>query len=203
MHIAMKVEMGSGEKLTKFSADLRRCLRKLNFASDDGHPYYRATGVPPRTLSLRAAIEGMSERVAKTREDRISRECYMSTAYTSINEFVKDVAALANRHPDLLTRRVDGGTTVLASLVAATTPKALGYVMNIGRFVARHPHVGIMQGTTSNEAYHMELKSYFRNVMVQTKRHARMISQVATLTKLIALSLKRRSVSRCTGRRTC
>ena len=46
-----------------------------------------------------------------------------------------------------------------------------------------------MYGTTRNEAFHQQLKSYFRNVMLQTRRHAKVVFKVATLGKVLAGTL--------------
>jgi hypothetical protein len=62
----------------------------------------------------------------------------------------------------------------------------LGYLVNIGRFVARHPTVDMLHGTTHNEAYHLDLKAFNRNVMKQTRRHAKVVAKCATAVKLIA-----------------
>ena len=43
-----------------------------------------------------------------------------------------------------------------------------------------------MYGTTRNEAFHRQLKSYFRNVMRQTRRNAQVVCEIATLGKAIA-----------------
>ena len=54
----------------------------------------------------------------------------------------------------------------------------------------------LLSGTTHNEAYHKELKAFFRNVMKQSAAHARMIADVATIVKLIALMMQKAEVSR-------
>ena len=61
----------------------------------------------------------------------------------------------------------------------------MGYVLNVGRFGARNPKVTMLHGTTHNEAFHLELKAFFRNVMHQTSEHAVMICKIVTLVKLI------------------
>ena len=43
----------------------------------------------------------------------------------------------------------------------------------------------------------MELKSFFRNVMGQTPRHADTICKVATLVKLIALVMRKADLTIC------
>ena len=102
---------------------------------------------------------------------------------------MKDVAALVKQYPEEMRRTIGTGkkkTTVKSSLKAALAPAAVGYLMNIGRFLARNPDVATLHGTTHNEAYHKELKSFLRNVMRQTRRHAQMIAGVATFVKLVS-----------------
>ena len=43
-----------------------------------------------------------------------------------------------------------------------------------------------MYGTTHNEAFHSQLKPFYRNIMIETARDARTVSAVATTAKLIA-----------------
>ena len=74
------------------------------------------------------------------------------------------------RFPLMMERKVEGHTTILASLTHATSPNQLAYLQNFGLFVAKHPHIDVMYGTTRNEAFHKQLLSFFRNVMFQTSR---------------------------------
>eukprot|EP00959_Pyramimonas_sp_CCMP1952_P381712 7998642-Pyramimonas_sp.AAC.1 len=64
-------------------------------------------------------------------------------------------------------------TTILGALRYATSPAQLEYILNLGRFIARKPSVQVVYGTARNEALHMQLKAFFRNVFMQTERNAR------------------------------
>ena len=86
----------------------------------------------------------------------------------------------------MMQRIIDGKTTVLASLVHATSPGQLGYLQNFAQFVSSHPDLDVMYGTTQNEAFHSQLKSFFRNIMFQTRRNAHVIFQIVTFAKLLA-----------------
>ena len=94
-------------------------------------------------------------------------------------------------------------TTVMGSLKHATSSNELGYIRNFCKFVATHPGMDIPFGTTRNEAFHRQLKAFYRNVMHQTARHARCIANVATLAKLFAGYLRHsgknltRSIAEC------
>ena len=89
-------------------------------------------------------------------------------------------------HPESLSKKLDSKTTVFASLEKATTLQELGYIKNFCKFVANHRDIDVPFGTTRNEAFHRQLKSFYRNVMVQTRRHAMMVGDIATLVKLFA-----------------
>ena len=65
-----------------------------------------------------------------------------------------------------------------ASLAFATAPRQVEYLLNLSRCAARRPEVDVPYGTTRNEAAHNQLKSYFRNVILQTGRNAQMIAAV-------------------------
>ena len=94
----------------------------------------------------------------------------------------------------MLTKTI-GNTTVLSSLQHATSSQNLGYLMNLSLFAKRNPTVEIIFGTTRNEAFHMQLKSFFRNIYHQTGRNATLIYQVATLVKLIAGNISKCSAT--------
>ena len=132
----------------------------------------------------------MTKARAKTMLARIDTDKYKTTAYSHMNDFVKDVAALVVSFPDEMVRKT-GKTTVRQSLECATSPANLEYIQNIGRFGKRHPDVQLLSGTSHNEAYHMELKAFWRNVMSQSAFHAKLIAKVATTAKLLALLMGR------------
>ena len=81
--------------------------------------------------------------------------------------FAADVAAIAKSYSADMARKVDGKskTTVLASLQFATRPRALEYLMNNSRFFARNPALQGVFEATRNEAFHKQLKGYWRNVI--------------------------------------
>eukprot|EP00959_Pyramimonas_sp_CCMP1952_P146119 3059505-Pyramimonas_sp.AAC.1 len=72
-----------------------------------------------------------------------------------------------------MTKTTSKKTTILGSLRYATSSKQLEYLLNLGRFIARNPDMEVMYGTTRNEALHMQLEAFFRNVFIQTERNAR------------------------------
>ena len=54
----------------------------------------------------------------------------------------------------------------------------------------------MMYGTTRNEAFHNQLKAFFRNVMHQTGRNAGNVCRVVTLSKLLAGAVGRSQLTR-------
>ena len=125
---------------------------------------------------------------------RIRTDAYVEMPYTSMEDFVKDTAAICKKLPHMMNRKTDGTTTIFTCLEFATTANQLGYLMNFAKFVALHPHIQVMYGTTQNEAFNTQLKSYFRNVMVQTCRNAKVVCQIATMGKLTGGTLMLRHV---------
>ena len=74
-------------------------------------------------------------RMSRQRQSRTQADDFASTPYMNIMEFLKDFAALAKCHEDQMQRSVGKGDTVLGSLMTATEPAELGYIMNVGRFI--------------------------------------------------------------------
>jgi hypothetical protein len=99
---------------------------------------------------------------------------------------IRSLLAPDLRHRPWLPSVKDGKTTVFGSLVNATTSHGLGFLRNGSRFAAKNRDVQLMYGTTRNEAFHKQLVSFFRNVMLQSSRNLTNISAVATLAKLVA-----------------
>jgi hypothetical protein len=197
IHVAIRAEMSSGEHRTIWSSKLRALLTKLKHGTEDSCEYYRAGGQRPCVISLNAAMQGTTERGAKIRVGRAcSGHLYLQSGYTSENCFVKDIAALAITYPCAMRRRDAKGVTVLSSLTAATSPVQLGYLFNLPRFIARNPTHAVMYGTTRNEAFHAELKAFFRNIVKQTKRNAEHVASVVTLVKLVAGGMQRCALQR-------
>jgi hypothetical protein len=186
LHVAIRTEKASGEKLTNFSKLLRRCLIKFHNAFDNGRPYYKKGQNLPERQLLSTVMEEMSARTAERRRKEIEDDDYTEAPYKTEMAFVKDVAALAKAFPQQLKRKVESRVTVLGSLTAAMRPEATGYMMNMSKFAARNPDVDLMYGTTRNEAFHKQLKSFFRNVIFQTGRHAEGVAAVATMAKLVS-----------------
>ena len=52
-----------------------------------------------------------------------------------------------------------------------------------------------MRETTRNEAFHRQLKAFYRNVMVQSARNATVVAAIATLSQLIAGGMARAATS--------
>ena len=113
---------------------------------------------------------------------------YTETPYASAQMFLDDVVALATKYPDDMQKHTGKRVKVINSLVHATSALALEYLFNNTRFIARNPHIEIMYGTTRNEAFHLELKSFFRNIRGVRARRAQLIGEVVTVAKLLVSS---------------
>ena len=65
--------------------------------------------------------------------------------------------------------------------------------MNGARFASRNPRIKLMSGTTRNEAYHLQLKYMWRNVVQQTGRNAEIIAGIVSVVKLLAGFIRKNS----------
>eukprot|EP00959_Pyramimonas_sp_CCMP1952_P226741 4740827-Pyramimonas_sp.AAC.1 len=93
--------------------------------------------------------------------------------YRNAVSFIKDTAALCKMFPREMNKTTSKRTTILASLRYATSPAQLEYLLNLSRFTARGPSVQVLYGTTRNDAFHLQLKAFFRIVFIQTEQGAR------------------------------
>ena len=173
LHIALSVEGGSGEKVTGCSTPLRRCLVKFKMPCDDGRPFFRKGFTPVmEALTLAAAMEHMNGTEAAKVIKRIEAQEYPDAPYADAAQFLRDIAAIAKSHPDAMSKRLkekgkdEHSGTVRGSLSFAVRPQGLEYLMNGPRFFARNPTVQSVYGTTRNEAFHRQLKGYWRIVRV-------------------------------------
>jgi hypothetical protein len=190
LHVALKVEQASGEHVTEVSALLRRCLVKYRQPTSYRGPYYtKATG-GHRASTLPAALAAMTDRECTKTIKIIKERSYPERAYARPQDLVKDIAAILHKYPTVKGRKADK-TTVLASLTLATNEEGLGYLMNNSIFAAHHPVATSVYGTTRNEAWHLGLKAFYRNVMYQTGRNAQIVAKVATLMKLVVSKIQR------------
>ena len=160
------------------------------YGGDDGQPYFWKSSTSSGASTLSAVMSSMSTQTANARMRRIKADDYKYMPYMSEDAFVSDVATLCKLHPQDMRRIVDKKTTIFSSLQYSTAPAMLGYLMNLPRYIARNPHAQTMFGTTGNEAFHNQLKGWFRNVFFQTARNAELVCQVATSAKLLAGTLQ-------------
>lgn len=189
LHIALKLEQATREKINPLTSLLRRCLCKLQLPCDDGLAFFVAGRPLPEVLPLARLMRQTTPRMTRRRVSRIEEETFPTLPYPRFLDFLRDVAAIANTHKRFLSKSIGSGrrkVSVFASLQAAMGPTEVGYLQNIGRFAARYPCARMLHGTTHNEAYHLELKAFFRNVMRQSRQHARMVCAIATVAKLVA-----------------
>jgi hypothetical protein len=186
LHVALHVEKATGEKISKCSVALRRCLHKLRHGMRTAIAYHSKATPNQGASKLRQLIASMTRRTTDRLYTQILSTTYAEVPYASMDGFVLDVAAICKTFPRMMRRKVEKKTTVLSSLEHATTPNQLGYLRNTTKIICSHPGIDVMYGTTQNEAFHAQLKSHFRNVMIQTRRHAKAVCQIVTLAKLIA-----------------
>jgi hypothetical protein len=190
IHPALRIEKASGEKPTKLSLCLRRYLQKLRMGLADGHEYYRCGMDVPRHTTIREQLAKQSTIASTRRFARCSKAGYEKKPYNDIDEFVADVATLVRKFPQQMQRKASKKTTIKASLINSTSAQSLEYLANFGRFVSRNPAIKI-HDSTSNEAYHRELKGMFRNVRQCTPDYARTHAKVASAVKVVVGHMKK------------
>ena len=191
LHIAIKVEKATNEHPTKFSHAIRRCLAKLRLGAFGRSRYYRKGVSSDGPSALPGLLRSMTPSESKRLYTRLQTDTYIDRPYTDISHFVEDLAAICLQYPDMMSKKTEGRSTVQSSLENATTVQELGYVKNFCKFVANNPSLEVMFGTTRNEAFHKQLKTFYRNVMHQLRRHALCVAAVATFAKLFAGFLQR------------
>lgn len=196
LHVALKVEQATGGSATELSILMRRIVGKFAFGYDDGEPLFMCTSSVPDCISLVDAISAMSEVSARRRTQAIRRHGYGAAPYKRADQFVKDVAALCMVHHHLMRRKTATKSTVFASLKFATTGAQLQYLMNGSRYIARHPEVERMSGTTSCEAVHGELARFFRSTTQQSARSAGAMVDLFCLKKVLFGALQRLGLSK-------
>lgn len=213
VHVALAVEKpGDGKARHAMTSILRRCLYRFRHGADDGLPYYKSGGNVPAALDLKTLIRDMSEQTAKRRVALMEKPGFADMPYFALDEFVRDVAALAIVYPSVVRRRTKNKGTVLSSLAFATSPKELQYLHNGPKYVTHQRNiaqrvclnassdgmsfVGVCNVSRSNTRFHPygtagcetvqnELVNYFRHVINQRDRHARVRGFMFTLRKLV------------------
>ena len=103
---------------------------------------------------------------------------YADLAFSVIEHLIEDVAAICKQFLSMLRRCTGKTSTVRSSLIDAFSPGKMGQVCSLCR---SNPDVATPTGTTANEAFANQLKSWFRNVNFQKGRNAVNVLGVATL----------------------
>ena len=171
-------------------------MKKFAHGHDDGLPYYRASGYLPHIISLEDQMRKQSDAQNKRRIKAIDTSEYLGKPYTSTGQFVKDIAAVACTHSNVMHRRTASKSTVLASLKYATASAEVQYLFNGPRYKSRNPDAKMMYGTTACEAVHAEIKAFFPRALVQqTARYAETMSRLFCVRKLLTGALQRQTWS--------
>lgn len=191
LHIALKVEQANSERPNEFSRSIRRCLLKFRNGGFVNEGYYRQGDLSNQTVQAEATLDAKIARMLPATADlvynKIWSKRYHARKYDQIGDFTNDLAVICKKFPAFCAKRIPGTkTTVIGSLRHATKPHELKYIMNFAIFIARNPGIEVPYGTTSNEAFHKQVKGFFRNVQIQTARNAVNVCSVIRLAKLIS-----------------
>jgi hypothetical protein len=191
LHIALKVEQANGQKTNEFSRAIRRCLVKFRQGGFPNACYYRhgldANRDSLAGSTLQGKVDMLQVSTAEAVYNKIWSKEYPERKYLHIDLFVNDLAAICKKFPAFCARPIPGSrSTVMSSLQYATTARELNYITNFANFVSRNGDIEVPFGTTPNEAFHLQVKGYFRNIQVQTQRHAKAVCSVMTTARLMS-----------------
>ena len=195
LHIALRIEKGMGGHTTKMSALLRRILQKFRLPAGEHSPgvYRKGDYVHSKAKHLQRHMDNMTAWEAGIRVGQMELKEYIDAPYTSHREWSRDLAAIAKAYPEQLRRRTHKGTTVKASLANSTREVIWRYLCNGPAMILAAGLTGdLPYGTTTNEANHLELVHFFRNVLYQTKRRQSLALAVWTLRKCIVMQVGNR-----------
>ena len=198
IHIVLRVEKAFGEMRSNLSSGLRVCMNKLRMGLDDGREYFTFNCTVPKHPTLQDVMKQLDRTKVSAIVKRIHGQSGATVRpYRSVQAFQADVASLAVHYEKQVNRNARGKKiSVLTSLCDSLCPRNLEYILNYTRFVARNPSVDIPYGTTSNEAFHNELKGFFRNIRTPTRRLVQILARLVTVVKLIAGSLEEQDLTR-------
>ena len=195
VHLAIKYEYATGRRRTKGSGRLRACLGKFNatdasFAAGHWGPFFSgasATSLSAREACLREQIRsgGMATRKASS----ILQQVEEKVVWANRTEFVESLAAISKMFRHEVERKGEKkGMFVYDHLAHAAEADRLEWLLNNLRFRSTQPGSVLSllaSGTTSNEALHAEMRSWFRQIQSMHQSSLRLKCSAFRLRKLL------------------
>ena len=195
VHLAIKYEYATGRRRTKGSASLRACLGKFN-SSDSTATAERwgalftgqhATPLSARETTLREQI--LSGGMSASKASSILQQAEAKVVWASRTEFTEALAAISKIFRNEVERKGEKkGKFVFQHLAYAAEAERLEWLLNNLRFRSTQPSAVLSllsSGTTSNEALHAEMRSWFRQIQSMHQSSLLLKCSVFRLRKLL------------------
>ena len=198
LHVALRLEKASNQKKNLLSKGVRACMSKLRNGYSDNRAYYKRGMAVPCHLDFDEALQRMSDSIASRRVRRILKDAdYMKAPYRTASELVRDITATwCKSCPKDIVKIAKNKTTVLASLKASMSAEQVEYLLNYARFISRNQDVPVPYGTTGNEAFHNELKGFFRCVYTPKRRYVKSLVDVIAAVKSVSGFLQKQKLTK-------
>ena len=199
VHLCMTFEYGTYRKRTRASTVLRMIMQKFSAVDlKDPSPYRTPPFNGVHTVEFDHITETRREHIltggmGKVRAERLIHELDPSQPWQCERDFVEALAALARCFPEDVDKVIPGpNRTGRNVLHTACAPARLQWYWNNLR--ARHTLsqdelVFLPTGTTSNEALHAEVRSWFRETQKMHQSTLQLKLRILHLSKLIAHNL--------------
>ena len=191
-HTAMKYEQALGGRKSAGSSLVRSLMAK--FCSHDpalegniwGCMYMGSNPVPLSAQEVRVREHILTSSWPRARSARILALSVWPTRL----QFVEAIAALSATHSTDMTRKLEGTKLNVARLLYnITSAEKIDWLFNNLRYRQVLPAVVrqlLPSGTTSNEALHAEMNTWFRQVQAMHRSTLQLKLQIQSLAKLLA-----------------
>ena len=194
-HTAMKYEQACGGRRTAGSVLLRKFLVKFT-TTDPGlstqiwGPMYAGQDVSSTTPETRLREHILQGSMPKIRADRVLEACAHLKVWPTRLQFVEAIAALASLCAADLQRKVEGTKVTLAkvlyNITAADKAEWLFENLRYRQSLSEASLSLMASGTTTNEALHAEVISWFRQIQAMHKSTLTLKLRIQSLGKLLA-----------------
>lgn len=197
-HAAMRYEQASFGRRTAGSSLLRSFMAKFsghdrNIAGDIWGPMFAGQdAVPLSQQEARLRQQILSASMPRRKAAQVIDEAAGHVVWRTRIQFIEALAALAARHKDEMSRKLDGTSIrvdkILHALAGVDKVEWLFNSLRYRRALPLPVRMLLPSGTTSNEALHAELNSWFRQTQRMHRSTLALKLQCLQLGKLLAHS---------------
>ena len=195
LHLAMKYEYSTGRHRTPGSAALRACLNKFNNVSPRassvafGLMFAGRAASPLTSQEASARQQILDGSMPQARAKRVLDAMPNVSAWATRLQFIEALAAISALHrPEVMRKSEKKGKAVYHHLYVATSAENIEWLFNNHRARAGledSTAVLLPSGTTSNEAFHAELRGFFKQIQRQHKSTLKLKLSVLLVAKLL------------------